>query len=201
VCGEVGRGERRGRGVRHRAAVEVVELGERACEVGLHEPSAGEEDARGLRIGLENAARPLRHAREPGRGRDAVPREPDRGLGERAERARPEARDERLPARRRAGNRRRADAALGHGDHRWRRRGREASARVEAEEHAVGPHHRQQVPTDPAHVGIGDGEREVRRHRGIDRVPAVAQHVEADRRRERQRRADGAAREPRHRRL
>src|SRR3546814_8189315 len=30
--------------------------------------------------------------------------------------------------------------------------------------------------SDAAHVGIGDGERQIRRDRGVDRVPAVAQH-------------------------
>src|SRR5439155_5488451 len=106
--GEVRGRERRRRAPRDGALVEALDLLERAGEVGLHEGAVGEEDTR--RLGVEHAARPLGHAREPRRAGDALAGETDRGRGERAERPRPEARGEGAPAGGRAGEGRGADA-------------------------------------------------------------------------------------------
>ena len=203
VGGEVGRRERRRGGARHRP---VVEARRASSSVSASSGCRSSPSARKMRAASgssrSSSSRPRRHARQPGRPLDAVARQPDRGRREsRAAAASPKRRASASQPAGAPGTVAEPDAPLRHAVGRQRRRGRQASARVEPDQLAVRPHHREEVAADAAHVRVGDRQREVGRDRRIDRVAAVAQHLEPDLRRQRERRADGVAGEARHDRL
>jgi hypothetical protein len=196
--GEVGGRERRRRAPGDGAAVEAVEILQHRRQLGLHQRPVDEEDAARVGIRREVLAHPGRHPPESRRALDAVARHGDGGRGQRGERPRSETSSQRLPSRDRARHRRRADPAHRHPVGRTARRRRQPARGDEPVHCAVGPHHRQQIPADAAHVGIGDRQHQVRGDGRVDGIAAVAQHGEPRRGRCRQRRAHGVTREARH---
>ena len=172
MLGEVLRTERRRRPLRHGPAVEHLDPFKRLRQLRLNEGPVREEDALHIGIAFKEPRHRLRDAHEPRRSRAALARIADGRRRQLPQRARAKALEECQPTCDGAGDSGRRDARAGNRIAFQFRRCGQVAAGVEACQLAFLPDHREEVPAQPTHVRVNDGEHEVHGHSGICRIPA-----------------------------